>query len=205
MARTVVMTRAAAGMLAAGLFAAGCSDGERDPDTAEPATSAPASSPSSPMPTGPEPTPWPEPTRPVAMERDDIQGAKAAAEYFLSLYPYVYVTGDVEPWREMSHPECQFCAGVVENVEGLHSDGGFADGPAIEFVNGSAQAPTDNYPYFSVRIEALEHASSRYDGGGDLVASQPGGTIDAEMAMEHADGGWRVRGAVVTPRGEGGA
>ncbi len=207
MMRTRVLSRLAAAVFVVGLFGAGCSDADGEPTpTAEPTvTESAGESPSSPEPTtpAPGPTPWPEPTRPAAMDRDDIEGAKAAAEYFLALYPYVYVTGDLAPWQELSHPECQFCAGVISNVEDLHASGGYADGPAIEFVDRSAEAPTDNYQYFTVLIEAIEHPSSRYDSEGGVVVSQPGGIIDAEMALRHTGDKWLVRGAVVTPREEG--
>lgn len=135
------------------------------------------------------------------MERDDIEGAKAAAQYFLELYPYVYSTGDLSAWLEIAHPDCEFCAGVAENVEDLHGDGGYADGPAIEFVKVDAQAPTSDNEYFAVRVEAIEHPSSRFDGSGTVLGSQDGGPIDADIALQRTTAGqWSIRGAVVTPR-----
>src|SRR5690625_4252970 len=95
--------RLVAGCAVGGGLAAGCSDAEGDPPGAEPSvteqsptTSATPEETASP---GPGPTPWPEPTRPAAMERDDIEGAKAAAEYFLSLHPYIFATGDLSGWE----------------------------------------------------------------------------------------------------------
>lgn len=126
----------AAFALAFTLSVAGCTD------SATPAAS------SSPSPTVASPTATPEPSpsrsaapqRPATMDRDDVEGAIAAAQYFLELYPYAYNTGDLTEWKALSHPECIFCASVVEGVEELHASGGYQTGGEIEWVSVSAQS-----------------------------------------------------------------
>jgi len=120
--------RFGAGVVAGGLLAAACSnaDGEEVPTVASTpqvsATTTPEPPSESPA---PGPTPWPEPTRPPAMERDDREGAKAAAEYFLALYPYVFATGELSQWKAMSDPACQFCNGAADRVTELFDSGGY--------------------------------------------------------------------------------
>ena len=194
-----------AGLLLVGLALAGCSDDPEGPgpdgtdvaptEPTGPTTSAPDPTESASEP-APGPTSWPEPTRPAAMERDDVEGAKAAAEYFLELYPYVYATGDLSSWHEISHPECQFCAGVVENVEDLHADGGYAEGPVVEVIAIEAEPPDEEYEYFSVWIDAEEGQSTRYDESGGIVTQVEASLIQVDFALAWSDGKWIVRGAV---------
>jgi hypothetical protein len=56
----------------------------------------------------------------------------------LELYPYAYNTGDLTSWKEMSHPDCIFCASVVEEVVALHERGGHQDGGSITWLEVSA-------------------------------------------------------------------
>lgn len=96
-----------------------CTGGEHNPGTAGPATSGPSRSSAvsaSPSPSVSLPT---RPERPAAMQREDANGAAAAAEYFIELYPYVMATGDTKEFEAMSHPECDYCNGALENVAWL--------------------------------------------------------------------------------------
>lgn len=69
----------------------------------------------------------PEPGRREGMDERSPSGAAASAAYFLTLYPYVYATGDLTDWEEMSAEGCGFCSSVAESVNDLHSDGGWVD------------------------------------------------------------------------------
>uniref|UniRef100_UPI0028E56CF7 DUF6318 family protein n=1 Tax=Actinomyces dentalis TaxID=272548 RepID=UPI0028E56CF7 len=51
----------------------------------------------------------PEPQRPAEADQHDLTGAIAAAQYFITLYPYVYATGDLTAFRAMSDATCKFC------------------------------------------------------------------------------------------------
>ncbi|MCB7136570.1 DUF6318 family protein [Cellulosimicrobium marinum] len=47
------------------------------------------------------------------MDQHDAEGAAAAAEYFLELYPYVMTTGDTAEWEAMTHEACGFCSDSI--------------------------------------------------------------------------------------------
>ncbi|WP_086614732.1 DUF6318 family protein [Actinomyces ruminis] len=55
------------------------------------------------------------------------EGAAAAAAYFLELVPYVYATGDLEAWQNMSDDNCEFCTGVGNEASEMHDAGGWID------------------------------------------------------------------------------
>lgn len=195
------------GLIVAGLLLVACTtDSEPTPldptpaPTAAPAT--PTEEPSSPEPTsepGPGPTPWPEPTRPAAMDRDDIEGAIAAAEYFLALYPYIYATGDVSTWDEMSHPECVFCKGAADEVTELFESGGYGDGGTFEIDDIAALPPDDEYAHFRVTITGREAEAFSYSGSGEVIAQTSGGSGHFNFAMVNQDGQWVTRGISVEP------
>lgn len=199
--------RSAFGALIVGMLLVGCTtDSEQpppDPTPAPtPAQTTPADATPSPEPTtepGPGPTPWPEPTRPAAMDRDDLDGAIAAAEYFLALYPYVYATGDLDTWEEMSHPECIFCKGAADEVTELFEAGGYGDGGTFEIDDIAALPPDDEYAHFRVTITGREAESFSYSESGEVIAQTSGGSGHFNFAMVQRDGQWVTRGISVEP------
>ena len=69
----------------------------------------------------------PTPERPAGMDEFTVEGAAAAGEYFLLLFPYVYATGELSDWQAMSTPDCGFCNNVINDVTDMHSSGGWLD------------------------------------------------------------------------------
>ena len=61
----------------------------------------------------------PEPQRPAQADQHDLTGAIAAAQYFITLYPYVYATGDLTAFRAMSDATCKFCDSVITNTTSM--------------------------------------------------------------------------------------
>ncbi len=142
----------------------------------------------------PSPTPTPAPSRPAAMARGDVEGAEAAARYFLSLYPYAYSTGDLEEWIALSDPECVFCASVVDDVRELHDDGGYETGGAIVFEGGTGSDPIAGNAYFGVDLVVNQDGSTRFDENGRVVSQSDGGRFVMSLALTPANGQWLVRG-----------
>ncbi|MGW9467025.1 DUF6318 family protein [Cellulosimicrobium sp. MI9406] len=116
--------------MTAGCLVAGCTGG------GEPAPSPPVETSAEPSETEtPEPEPTttgpPKPERPAAMERDDAEGAAAAAAYFLGLYSDMMSSQDSAEWEEMSHAECGYCAASLDKVEWLRESGSAYEGGRI--------------------------------------------------------------------------
>ncbi|MBD5788233.1 hypothetical protein IF650_18900 [Cellulosimicrobium terreum] len=186
---------AAAGVVVAvGLVVGGCTGEEpAEPDLTTSTVEA-----------EPEPTEEPEPTptetgpampeRPAAMEKDDAEGAAAAAEYFLELYSYVMTTGDTSEWEVLSLDSCTFCQGAIEQA------GQIAQREDV-FEGGGAVANVDD-PGFYSRDEATgifpldvhvvqEPMSIRSEDGEELFAQKRTDDIyRAELGL--SDGEWVV-------------
>jgi len=147
-----------------------------------------------------EPTPTPTPVdpaavapeRPAAMDEVSEAGAEAVARYFLELYPYVYATGDLTAWRELSHPECVFCASVISNVEEQVAAGHRSEGSemtvdslvAVEVVAGSR---------YGVDAYVTEGPSSERDADGNLVRERREPQEISVVFALFFDDGWVVR------------
>ncbi|MFJ4230352.1 DUF6318 family protein [Cellulosimicrobium cellulans] len=145
----------------------------------------------------PEPTPTEtgpvKPERPAAMERDDAEGAAAAAEYFLELYPYVMATGDTVEWDAMTWAEtCGFCSSVSKDARSIAEAGQtFAGGqvtaeleklwPLDEFIGG--------YP---VDINATMQDGKVIDDIGNVVRVVDGFDGVMEVGVLRDQAGWRV-------------
>ena len=69
----------------------------------------------------------PEPQRPAEADQHNLTGAIAVAEYFITLYPYVYATGNLTAFRAMSDATCKFCDSVINNTTSMHTAGGWID------------------------------------------------------------------------------
>ncbi|HEX5331943.1 MAG TPA: DUF6318 family protein [Cellulomonas sp.] len=159
---------ASAAILAVGLLG-GCSFGGSEPVavSTSPATTVAAP----PTPTAavtPSPTATPKPERPAAMDTVNLDGAIATATYFLSLYPYVYNTGDLSDWKALAHPECVFCASVVANVEKMHALGHHQVGADMAVTSAVGVEVTAG-SWFSVDIDAVQAPWVELESAGGVV------------------------------------
>ncbi len=112
-------------VVAVGWVVAGCTGGSGpgpSPSVDEPVVPSPSES-ESPVPSPTETGPV-KPERPAAMDRDDAEGAAAAAKYFVSLYPYIMSTGDTAEWDAMTWTDtCTFCTANSTKAQELRSSG----------------------------------------------------------------------------------
>ena len=179
----IVLGALAAGF-AASIALAGCSGEPSTPPTTPPATTA------APSPT-PTPTPTPTPDAATPPQRPDLTTvdaatAEAVAVYFLQLYPYVYANGDLTAWRELSHPECIFCASVITNVEQMLADGQHAEGGDVELGTPALLASTTTD--WLIAVPLTQTASTTVRDDGTLVEEFPGKTYRVEIALTLAGG-----------------
>ena len=105
----------------------------------------------------------PRPERPAEADQHDMAGAVAAAEYFITLYPYVYATGDLTDFRAMSAATCKFCNTVITNTTSMHTAGGWADpwGQQTTFTSISDDPSTPDRYVVELNLVSDEHVSHR--------------------------------------------
>ena len=106
----------------------------------------------------------PEPQRPAQADQHDLTGAIAAAQYFITLYPYVYATGDLTAFRTMSDATCKFCDSVITNATSMHTAGGWEDPweHHTTFTSITADVSTPNNRYVvEFHVVSDQHVSHR--------------------------------------------
>ena len=165
-------TRAPACMLVVLALALGaCTDDRVRPSDTLPSTSeSPPTTSESPTatassgPNGVVPIPTPNP---LASEQSET-GAIAFNEYWTMTLDYLYATLDVEPFREVSSPDCSFCTSVLEQ-EGRAEQGYVYQGGRVT-IEGSV-------------VNSFEGASATVTtivGITELIVTDPQGNRDPE-------------------------
>ena len=185
--------------LATTLGLLGCTAGGTTPEPDRSATEAVVTTDPT---TTPSPTRSAPPERPTAMDDVSVEGAIAAATYFISLYPYVYNTGDLTEWKALSHPECEFCSSVNENVQKLQQEGHHLSGGGVQIVR-STGAEIDIGKWFSAELLVEQAPGVNVDANDNPVSEQIAGTsykitytiireehrwLIREVEPEHTDG-----------------
>ncbi len=176
----------------------------------EPAPTTTASSPSptpSPEPTlgetaEPSPEPSPSPTdpndrsellvEPEEMENVDEEGAVAAAKYFMGLFEYAYLTGDLDKWEEMSLEGCGFCSNVADAVKKTHRDNHYMVSGAPKWIGKAKVSPVAGGPRWEVRLRAEVSASKVVDQDAKVINEYPKARQKVVLVMEHDATSWRV-------------
>ncbi len=192
-----VLSRARRRALAVGVVAAvgwvvaGCTGGEEpdpSPSVGVSAESSPTETPeASPTEAGPV-----KPERPAAMDRDDAEGAAAAAEYFLSLYGYVLATGDTAEWDAMTWAEtCEFCANVKADAEAVSLAGDTYEGAEITVTN--PDVDFDDFANgYAILFDFQQSPHRRITPDGSVVSEDDGGDGRLQIDLSAATGDWLV-------------
>ncbi|UNX55950.1 DUF6318 family protein [Georgenia sp. TF02-10] len=140
-----------------------------------------------------------KPERPEAMERDDLEGAKAAAEYVLRLYPYVYASGDITEWNAMSKDGCKFCKSVADNVTKLHQEGGYSTGSEVVIESIEGRPPYGGHDYFEILIQGTATPSKRMNPDGSTLDEFEGGRALFYIAVTRVNDSWLIHGVATEP------
>ncbi|PJI95138.1 DUF6318 family protein [Luteimicrobium subarcticum] len=221
---TVRATRSGAALVAAAaLLLGGCTTGDDahaekpwptvagETHAAPPETPTPTSRPTSgatpkaapaPRSTGSIDDVVPKPARPVAMDRTDAAGARAAAVYFTELYPYTMGTLDLTEFDRMCNYEMSnFCRDVRDEAKRFSAEETIYRGGAIS-VRVVAVHPRDELTHaFAVDIVTSQAPArvTKRTGRSQVVNAEP--KVNARVVLLHERGGWTVVG-LGTPSGK---
>lgn len=190
--------RVAGLVVAVGLVVSGCTGSTPDPDVSSSSTSGPtpvASPSASPTPSVPA-----KPERPAAMERDDAEGAAAAAEYFIELYPYVMATGDTEEFEAMSHRACGFCEQALTDANRIQNRGQIFRGGATKVRLLDQYLRDDLTGIYPLDLEVTQQASRTLEADGAVVSSAKEQKSAHRVEMGRKNDQWLV--VAIAPRPE---
>ncbi|HLS14410.1 MAG TPA: DUF6318 family protein [Beutenbergiaceae bacterium] len=136
---------------------------------------------------------YPAPERPAAMENNDIDGAEAAATYFLELVQYGYATGDTAELTDMSADDCSFCELIAGAVDEIYADGGRAVAEPIMVESVIAQIWTHADGDYAVETRFRAGAITEYDDNDELVDESPSEDLHLWLLLTYEDS-WHVEG-----------
>ncbi len=105
------------------------------------------------------------PEKPARMGENSPEGAVAAAEYFISLYPYVYATGDLTEWDATCEPTSKLCSSVSNYVRELHAEGGWGD-PWTQTIKTARSTETDDAGTLIIELTLDSDKMVRHRGDG---------------------------------------
>jgi len=187
---------------------AACTDGathERPVPTTITTTTAPTPSPT------PEPTPTPTsvsgldfsdidltvpPPRPAALdEGPSPEAADAIARYFMLLFPYMYVTHDLDAFEALSHPTCDFCSSSLDDARRFIKEGITTEHGAITIHDTAVE--TIDIGYYIVSMTYSQDWSRETGREGEAVSEDDG--VDhfaSRVHVAYLDGEWKIAGVV---------
>lgn len=180
--------RVAGLVVAVGFALSACTGSTPDPGVSGSPTdeSTPVASESA----SPTPSVPAKPERPEAMERDDAEGAAAAAEYFIELYPYVMATGDTREFEAMSHRACGFCDELASQATAIkEGNETFVGGETTVRILEEYKRDelTGIYPFDSKIIQEAQRITAA---DGHVVLDAEREVLDRRIEVGRAGGDW---------------
>ena len=134
----------------------------------------------------------PEPQRPAEADQRTVDGAVAAAQYFIGLRPYLQATGEPTAWQAMSGPDCAYCASTAAAATALHSAGGWTDpwDQQISFFSISADAGGPDRYTITLDVTSGEYLTHPM-GEEPATTAAAQGSLRVSLHWED-QAGWRI-------------
>nr|WP_281405742.1 DUF6318 family protein [Arthrobacter yangruifuii] len=187
------------------LFLSACSEAAGDPGPAESPTGVASSPTATPTPT-PTPTPSatyrpasaegpaenvPLPVMPEEAKVQSKEGLEAFARYWYDLINYGFETGDVEPIKAISGPECVVCDTFYRTVDYGFDEAGWILGGSIKVEDAFSEYILTSDGRYQVLVQQTQIPTSYYGPTG-ITASADGTTEPAVQMMEarYTSAGW---------------
>ena len=133
-----------------------------------------------------------EPQRPAEADQRTVDGAVAAAQYFIGLRPYLQATGESTAWQAMSGPDCAYCASAAATATALHSAGGWTDpwDQQIGFFSISADAEGPDHYTVTLDVTSGEYLTHPM-GEEPATTAAAQGSLRVRLHWED-QAGWRI-------------
>ena len=134
----------------------------------------------------------PEPRRPAEADQRTVDGAVAAAQYFIGLRPYLQATGESTAWQAMSGPDCAYCASAAATATALHSAGGWTDPWDQQIGFFSISADTEGPDRYTVTLDVTAGEYLTHPMGEEPATTAAAqGSLRVRLHWED-QAGWRI-------------
>ena len=134
----------------------------------------------------------PEPQRPAEADQRTVDGAVAAAQYFIGLRPYLQATGESTAWQAMSGPDCAYCASAAATATALHSAGGWTDPWDQQIGFFSISADTEGPDRYTITLDVTSGEYLTHPMGEEPATTAAAqGSLRVRLHWED-QAGWRI-------------
>ncbi|KQY46568.1 hypothetical protein ASD18_03820 [Cellulomonas sp. Root137] len=128
-----------------------------------------------------------------------MAGAVDVATYFVELYPYLFATGDVTQWEQLSAPDCVFCHDVIEDADALVAQGQRREGGTVS-VGYAVGAEIGEASSYSVDLTMDEAPARVIDSDGTEVdAWSVAQSYRTGVVLLHDGAAWSIRAVEPVP------
>ena len=135
----------------------------------------------------------PAPAKPPQMNEESPEGAASSVHYFLELYRYAFMTGDITEFAAMSDDRCKFCKSTIDDANDIHSKGGWADKWDQEIVSMTYYEKLEGYEYNRVKVIVNYGAMASYYGDGqNPTTSEPSEGKVLNVAVRYSNKRWMI-------------
>lgn len=193
--------------VAGALMLSGCSgSGDRDADAAEtPSVSSSSSSPEAPSPS-PSPSAVykpasaegpaenvPLPVMPEEAKVESKEGLIAFARHWYDLANYGYETGDVEPLKAISGPDCTACSNLYPVIAEGYANGGWIAGAEVMLQDATSTFVLTEQSRYQATVQMLQDPLEFYSPIGKQK-TQSGNSLPAFQLFEAEfdNGSWQA-------------
>lgn len=188
--------RLAAAVIVAGLVMSGCSAEEPEPDfkpTMPPSKSSSALD-GEDEEAQPNPAASPDlkpPPIPPEIEEKTLEGAEAAARYYIDAFNYGYAMRDSEPMKEISLPECETCQSHIELIETIEDNKQIFDGGFVELE--AASDIFDNGNEIVMEFPSRQEPFVLLNPDGSIEGSSNGSRLITSVLAAYENTSWKIR------------
>lgn len=131
---------------------------------------------------------------PEAMSKDDEAGAVAAAKYYLGLFAYANLTGELEKWEEMALPGCEFCEVAAEGVRQVHAAGGWTESGQMAWTGVPDVIFEPAVNVWEITLLADVGEGRGFDSNGQVMKTYEASSVEFRIGVTYMHGRWRVQG-----------
>ncbi|MEN2744212.1 DUF6318 family protein [Sinomonas halotolerans] len=136
----------------------------------------------------------PKPVLPEAAKKNTEAGFKAFTQYWFDTVTYALETGDSQPLKKISKPDCKICNGYIDRAAKISAGAGWEIAPQWTLRGFVANMKLDPLGQAAAHFLLEESASTRFDKDGKVLKSyKASSSEDPRVIYAVFDGsGWRT-------------
>ena len=134
----------------------------------------------------------PAPAKPSQMNEESPEGAASSVRYFLNLYRYAYVTGNITELAKMSEDRCVFCKSVIDRANDLHKDGGWSNKWEQDVTNIRYYEKLEGYNYNLVHVHINYGQMTWCHPGKNPETADPIEGQELKFGVRYVNGRWMI-------------